>query len=141
MEYCASDQDADHGHFPFGADDERGWAPPGADPKQLGRLAHLEEALLVLSRLDAGTLLLQKSETDVFTLLMLAADNLQELFAQAGVSADIPELGDAGFCRSGLDDGGGDESHEKLHGTRRSARNDPLFLRTESALYADPDLG
>ena len=62
--------------------------------KQLGRLAHLEEALLVLSRLDAGTLLLQKSETDVFTLLMLAADNLQELFAQAGVSADIPELGE-----------------------------------------------
>ena len=61
--------------------------------KQLLRLTHLEEALLVLSRLDAGTLLLQKNEVDVFTLLVLAADNLQELFADAGVFVDIPELG------------------------------------------------
>lgn len=62
--------------------------------KQLSRLAHLEEALLVLSRIDAGSLRLQKDETDVFTLLVLAADNLQELFAGSGVSVDIPELGE-----------------------------------------------
>ena len=61
--------------------------------KQLLRLTHLEETLLVLSRLDAGTLLLQKEEVDVFTLLVLAADNLQELFVSAGTSIDIPELG------------------------------------------------
>lgn len=61
--------------------------------KQLLRLAHLEEALLVLSRLDAGTLLLQKNEVDVFTLLVLAADNLQELSADSGVCIDIPEFG------------------------------------------------
>ena len=59
--------------------------------KQLSRLICLEEALLVLSRLDAGTLSLQKEETDVFTLLVLAADNLQELFASSGTSIDIPE--------------------------------------------------
>lgn len=62
--------------------------------KQLLRLTHLEEALLVLSRLDAGTLLLQKDEVDVFTLLVLAADNLQELFVSSGTSIDIPELGE-----------------------------------------------
>ncbi len=62
--------------------------------KQLSRLTYLEEALLVLSRLDAGTLPLQKKETDVFTLLVLAADNLQELFAGSGAFADIPELGE-----------------------------------------------
>lgn len=62
--------------------------------KQLSRLAHLEEALLVLARLDAGTLLLQKREVDVFTLLTLAADNLQELFTETGTSIDIPELGE-----------------------------------------------
>jgi len=62
--------------------------------KQLLRLTHLEEALLVLSRLDAGTLLLQKEEVDVFTLLVLAADNLQELFVSSGISIDIPELGE-----------------------------------------------
>ena len=62
--------------------------------KQLLRLTHLEEALLVLSRIDAGTLYLQRDEVDVFTLLVLAADNLQELFAGSGTSADIPELGE-----------------------------------------------
>lgn len=62
--------------------------------KQLMRLTHLEEALLVLSRLDAGTLHLQKQEIDVFTILMLAVDNLQELFSESGTSIDIPELGE-----------------------------------------------
>lgn len=62
--------------------------------KQLLRLTHLEEALLVLSQLDAGTLLLQKEEVDVFTLLVLAADNLQELSINFGTSIDIPELGE-----------------------------------------------
>lgn len=66
--------------------------------RQLLRLAQMEEALLVLSRIDAGTLALQKKETDVFTLLMLAADNLQELFAQADVSVCIPELGEMSVC-------------------------------------------
>lgn len=61
--------------------------------KQLLRLTHLEEALLVLSRLDSGTLCFQKKEVDVFTLLALAADNLEELFADSGISVDLPELG------------------------------------------------
>ena len=62
--------------------------------KQLIRLAHLEESLLVLSRLDAGALVFQKEDVDVFTVLVLAADNLQELFVDSGTSIDIPELGE-----------------------------------------------
>ena len=62
--------------------------------KQLIRLIHLEESLLVLSRLDAGTLTFQKEDVDVFTVLVLAADNLQELFVDFGTSVDIPELGE-----------------------------------------------
>lgn len=62
--------------------------------KQLWRLNHLEEALLVLSRLDAGTLPLNKEETDVFTLLVLAADNLQQMLTDSGTSIDIPESGE-----------------------------------------------
>ena len=62
--------------------------------KQLNRLIHLEESLLVLSRLDAGTLMFQKEDVDVFTLLVLAVDNLQELFADSGTSIDIPESGE-----------------------------------------------
>lgn len=61
---------------------------------QLSRLTHLEEALLLLSRIDSGTLVLERKEVDVFTLLMLAADNLQELFQEADVSVSIPESGE-----------------------------------------------
>ncbi len=62
--------------------------------KQLSRLTYLEESLLLLSRLDAGTLVFQKEQTDVFTLLVLAADNLQELFWNLGTSVEIPEQGE-----------------------------------------------
>ena len=62
--------------------------------RQLTRLTHLEEALLLLARLDAGTLALKRAETDVYTLLMLAADNLHEIFAQSEAAVDIPELGE-----------------------------------------------
>lgn len=59
--------------------------------KQLRRLTRLEEALLVLARIDAGTLELHRDEVDVFTLLVLAADNLQELLASSHTAVDIPE--------------------------------------------------
>lgn len=59
--------------------------------RQLNRLTHLEEALLLLSRIDAGTLSMKRTVVDVFTLLTLASDNLQELFSKAGVLVYIPE--------------------------------------------------
>ncbi len=59
--------------------------------QQISRLSHLEEALLLLSRIDAGTLTLERKDVDVYTILMLAADNLQELFSAAKVSIQIPE--------------------------------------------------
>lgn len=62
--------------------------------QQLDRLTHLEEALLLLSRIDAGALVLKAERTDLFTLLTLAADNLQELSARAGVFLDVPEMGE-----------------------------------------------
>ena len=62
--------------------------------RQLSRLAHLEEALLLLSRIDAGILSLEKEDVDVFTVLVLAADNLQEILLKADVAVDIPESGE-----------------------------------------------
>lgn len=62
--------------------------------RQLKRLMHLEEALLLLSRIDAGTLAFDRKPTDVFTILSLASDNLYELFMQNGVMIDIPEMGE-----------------------------------------------
>ncbi|MDE6951040.1 MAG: HAMP domain-containing histidine kinase [Lachnospiraceae bacterium] len=66
--------------------------------RQLSRLANFEEALLLLSRIDAGTLSLKQEDVDVFTVLMLAADNLQEMFLRTDVSVDIPESGEMFFC-------------------------------------------
>lgn len=62
--------------------------------QQLSRLTYLEEALLLLSRIDAGTLPLEKKAVDVFTVLMLAADHLQEVCRAADVTVDIPESGE-----------------------------------------------
>ncbi len=61
---------------------------------QLLVLTHLEEALLLLARMDTGMLVMEKEEVDVFTLLELAAENLQELFRRADVCAEIPETGE-----------------------------------------------
>ncbi len=61
---------------------------------QLSRLIRLEEALLLLSRIESGSLSLNRKEVDVFTLLMLASDNLQELSAEAEVTFHIPETGE-----------------------------------------------
>lgn len=65
--------------------------------RQLDRLTHLEEALLLLARIDAGTLPLERNRVDIFTLLTLASDNLRELFLQNQVSIEIPEAGEAGI--------------------------------------------
>lgn len=62
--------------------------------RQLNRLTHLEESLLLLSRIAAGTLTMKRTTVDVFTLLTLASDNLEELFTQNGISVDIPEAGE-----------------------------------------------
>ena len=61
---------------------------------QIDRLMYLEEALLLLSRIDAGTLAFDRKPTDVFTILSLASDNLYELFMQKGVLIDVPEMGE-----------------------------------------------
>jgi len=62
--------------------------------RQISHMTHFEDALLLLSRIDAGTLSLKREDVDVFTILMLAADNLQEMFLRADVFADIPESGE-----------------------------------------------
>lgn len=62
--------------------------------RQIRRLMSLEEALLVLSRLDAGTLVFGREKTDVYTLLVLAAENLQELLDASGTTVEIPEQGE-----------------------------------------------
>lgn len=61
--------------------------------RQLARLQYLEEALLTLSRIDAGALKLERTQVDIYTVLNLAADNLNDLLAQRNITVSIPEQG------------------------------------------------
>lgn len=61
--------------------------------RQLERLNRLEESLLTLSKIDAGTLLLERSKVDVYTALNLAAENLSDLLTKENISISIPDKG------------------------------------------------
>ena len=53
--------------------------------QQLKRLNRLEESLLMLSKIDAGTLPLKQEKVDLYTVLNLAADNLNDLIVSTAV--------------------------------------------------------
>lgn len=59
----------------------------------LESLSRLEEALLTLSKIDAGVLMLECAKVDIYTALTLAEENLSELLAEKSVSVSIPENG------------------------------------------------
>ena len=61
--------------------------------KQLERLRSLEDALLSLSKIDAGVLKLECVEVDIYTVLSLAADNLSDILLQKNIVISIPEKG------------------------------------------------
>ena len=61
--------------------------------KQLERLNRLEESLLMLSKIDAGTLLLRNEKVDLYTALNLAAENLNDLLQENHISIEVPENG------------------------------------------------
>lgn len=60
---------------------------------QLESLSWLEEALLTLSKIDAGVLQLEYSKVDIYTALTLAAENLNELLVESAVTVEIPDKG------------------------------------------------
>ena len=60
---------------------------------QLERLSGLEESLLTLSKIDAGVLYLEKKPVDVYTVLNLAAENLNELLSKEKITVSIPDKG------------------------------------------------
>lgn len=61
--------------------------------KQLERLHRLEDALLTLSKIDAGVLKLECAKVDIYTVLSLAADNLSDILLRKNVAVSIPEKG------------------------------------------------
>ena len=61
--------------------------------KQLGRLNRLEESLLTLSKIDAGTLPFCRTTVDIYTALTLAAENVSGLLQKENVSVSILDNG------------------------------------------------
>lgn len=61
--------------------------------KQLKRLDRLEESLLTLSKIDAGTLSLNNTNVDIYTALSLATETLSDLLQKAAVVVEIPDNG------------------------------------------------
>ena len=61
--------------------------------KQLGRLNRLEESLLTLSKIDAGTLPFCRTTVDIYTALTLAAEHLSGLLQKENVSVSILDNG------------------------------------------------
>lgn len=61
---------------------------------QVLHLINLSETIILLSRIDTGTLYFNKQKTDIYTILMLASDNLYEFALKADVNIDIPVLGE-----------------------------------------------
>ena len=61
--------------------------------KQLQRLNRLEESLLMLSKIDAGTLPLKFEKVDIYTALILAAENLNDLLMRHNVSVVTADNG------------------------------------------------
>lgn len=57
------------------------------------RLNRLEESLLTLSKIDAGTLPLNHTRVDIYTALNLATENLDDLLRKEEVSVEIPDNG------------------------------------------------
>ena len=60
---------------------------------QLEKLNWLEETLLTLSKIDAGVLQLEYSKVDIYTALILATENLNEMLVEKEISVSIPNKG------------------------------------------------
>lgn len=60
---------------------------------QVDRLEKLQGDLLLMAKLDAGALAMNLEEQDLLTLLSIAADNIEELARQAGVTINVLDNG------------------------------------------------
>lgn len=61
--------------------------------RQIERLTGLEEALLLLSRLDAGTLVMDSREVDIYTMLQCTADSLIDMAHDSNININIENRG------------------------------------------------
>ncbi len=66
--------------------------------KQVERLTKLEEALLLLSKIDAGVMVLSKEAVDVYTLLQVSIEGLEELPASQALKIKLENQGTVSYA-------------------------------------------
>lgn len=65
--------------------------------KHIKRMSRLVESLLLMSKIDAGVLKLNKNEVDVYTLLELSVEELEQNINQKNIQIELPNHSDVSF--------------------------------------------
>lgn len=65
--------------------------------KHIKRMSRLVESLLLMSKIDAGVLELKKNEVDVYTLLELSVEELEQNINQKNIQIELPNHSDVSF--------------------------------------------
>lgn len=65
--------------------------------KHIKRMSRLVESLLLMSKIDAGILMLKKNEVDVYTLLELSVEELEQNINQKNIQIELPNYSDVSF--------------------------------------------
>ena len=65
--------------------------------KHIKRMSRLVESLLLMSKIDAGVLELKKNEVDVYTLLELSIEELEQNIKQKNIQIELPNHSDVSF--------------------------------------------
>lgn len=65
--------------------------------KHIKRMSRLVESLLLMSKIDAGVLELKKNEVDVYTLLELSVEALEQNINQKNIQIELPNHSDVSF--------------------------------------------
>ena len=107
--------------------------------KSLQRIDWLIEALLKISRIDAGTVQFRQESCSVSNLITEGILPAADLHGVKGAAADrsVPER--KLHRRSGMEQRSAGKYPEELHGAHASRRNYPDHRRRNSDLYGNPD--
>ncbi|MFR5876296.1 MAG: sensor histidine kinase [Eubacterium sp.] len=65
--------------------------------KQIDRMSRLVESLLLMSKIDAGVIELKKNEVNVYTLLELSVEELEQIMNQKNINIELPNHADVSF--------------------------------------------
>ncbi len=65
--------------------------------KQTDRMSRLVESLLLMSKIDACAIELKKSEVDVYTLLELSVEELEQIINKKNIKIELPNHADVSF--------------------------------------------